>query len=94
MNGRDMNTPSEWELLARYLSGECSEEEQAEVETLIALDPEKQRLIASLRKVWDSPEADSGACDVSRLWGEIVDQAAIRRYAVAAVLLVACSLVY
>ena len=66
-----MSTPSEWELLARYLSGEYSEEEQAPVETLIALDPEKQRLIASMSKVWDSPEAHSGVSDVSRLWGEI-----------------------
>ena len=120
-----MSTPSEWQLLARYLSGECSEEEQVEVETLIASDPEKQRLIASMSTVWDAQEPHSGVCDVSRLWSEIVDQAAIapsaagstrdrngrglagrlaewfqpqphaiRRYAVAAVLLVACSLVY
>lgn len=106
-----MNRSSEWELLARYLSGECSEEEQAEVETLIASDPEKQRLIASMSKVWDSPEAHSGACDVSRLWGEIDVsgdhnrpgmagrvfgwlQPPVRRYAAAAVLLVACSLAY
>ena len=43
-----MNDPSDWELLARYLSGECSDEEQAEVKALIASDPEKQRLIASM----------------------------------------------
>ena len=41
-----MNDPSDWELLARYLSGECSDEEQAEVKALIASDPGKQRLIA------------------------------------------------
>ena len=46
-----MSKPSEWELLARYLSGECSEEEQIEVETLIASNPEKQRLIASMSNV-------------------------------------------
>jgi anti-sigma factor RsiW len=49
-----MSEPSDWALLARYLSGECSEEEQTQVEALIASDPEKGRLIASMRTVWDT----------------------------------------
>ena len=121
---------SDWTLLARYLSGECSEAEQAEVETLIASDPEKKRLIASMSGVWDTPDPHAKASDVSQLWGEIARKAGIatgqstspldndprgnprglvvwvtewfqpqrwrpaRGYAVAAALLIACSLTY
>ncbi len=120
-----MSTPSEWALLARYLSGECSEEEQVEVETLIASDPEKQRLIASMSQVWDGPETHSTTSDVNELWSELAEKSGItattemprdgrhgmagrviewlqpqlhlhpvRRYAVAAILVIACSLAY
>ena len=72
-----MNEASDWTLLARYLSGECSEEEKARVEALIASDPEKQRLIVSMRTVWDTPDLRSGTSDVSRLWDEIAEKTGI-----------------
>ena len=114
-----MSAPSDWALLARYLSGECSAAEQAEVEAAIAADPAKQHLIASMRTVWDAPDPQSGSSDTDRLWSEIAGKAgiaaasaaahnqgserrhswlpplyALRRYAVAAVLLIICSLSY
>ena len=114
-----MSAPSDWTLLARYLSGECSAAEQAEVEAAIAADPEKQHLIVSMRTVWDAPDPQSGNSDTDRLWSEIAGKAGIatasaathnrgserqhswlpslytlRRYAVAAVLLITCSLSY
>ena len=113
-----MSVPSDWALLARYLSGECSEAEQAEVEAAISADPAKQHLIASMRTVWDAPDPQSGSSDTDRLWSEIAGKAgiaaasaaahnrsseqrswlpplyALRRYAVAAVLLIICSLSY
>ena len=113
-----MSAPSDWALLARYLSGECSAAEQAEVEAAIAADPAKQHLIASMRTVWDAPDSQSGSSDTDRLWSEIAGKAgiaaasaaahnrdseqcswlpplyALRRYAVAAVLLIICSLSY
>jgi len=72
-----MGGPSDWALLARYLSGECSEEEKAEVEAGIASDPEKQRLMASMRAVWDTPDPQPMTSDVSRLWDEIAEKAGI-----------------
>ena len=77
MRRGEMNDPSDCELLARYLSGECSDEEQAEVEALIASDPEKQRLIASMSSVWATPDPHSRTPDVSRLWGEIAEKTGI-----------------
>ena len=72
-----MSESSDWTLLARYLSGECSEEEEAQVEAAIASEPEKQRLIASMRTVWELPDTQSKTADVSRLWGEIAAKTGI-----------------
>ena len=71
MNGSD------WALLARYLSGECSEEEKARVKAQIASNPEKQRIIASMSTVWNTPDPQSGTSDVSRLWSEIAEKTGI-----------------
>ena len=109
-----MSAPSDWALLARYLSGECSAAEQAEVEAALAADPAKQHLIASMRTAWDAPEPQPGTSNTDRLWNELAERAgiaaasaaarerrswlpplyALRRYAVAAVLLIICSLSY
>ena len=72
-----MDEPSDWALLARYLSGESSEEEKAEVEAAIASDPEKQRLITSMRTVWETPEPQAGPSDGSRLWDDIAEKTGI-----------------
>lgn len=66
-----VNEPSDWPLLARYLSGECTEEEKAEVEAAIAADPEKRRLTRFMRSLWDAPEPPARPSDVDRLWDEI-----------------------
>ena len=66
-----VNKPSDWALLARYLSGECTEEEKAEVESAIASDPEKQRLTRFMRSLWDTPEPPARPSDVDRLWDEL-----------------------
>jgi transmembrane sensor len=102
-----MNELSEWELLARYLAGECSEEEQATVAASIAADPERQRLVTLMSTASEPPR--SAPSDVDGLWGEVAHKTGIasssgrtiewsrpwlpplRRYAVAA-LLVVCSL--
>ena len=72
-----MNDPSDWALLARYLSGECTEEEKAEVESAIASDPEKQRLTLFMRSLWDTPEPPAHPSDVNRLWDEIAGKTRI-----------------
>jgi ferric-dicitrate binding protein FerR (iron transport regulator) len=66
-----VNKPSDWALLARYLSGECTEEEKAEVESAIASDPEKRRLTRFMRSLWDTPEPPARPSDVDRLWDEL-----------------------
>ena len=107
-------------LFARYLSGECSTEEKAAVEELIASDPAKQRLIATMNSVWNTREPQSAAADLNGMWRDISEKTGItrrprqarshdslagrfvdwfqphpvRRYAAAAVLLIATSLAF
>jgi transmembrane sensor len=45
----------EWSALARFLSGECSPGESAEIQRWIDADPAHRELIASMRVVWDRP---------------------------------------
>jgi len=72
-----MNQPSEWELLARYLAGECSEEEQATVAASIAADPERQRLLTLMSTAWESRGPQSAPSDVDGLWGEVAHKTGI-----------------
>lgn len=72
-----MSESTDWALLARYLSNECSEEEKAEVEAYLALDPENRQLAASMKAVWDTPEPRRETSDVSRLWDEVAEKAGI-----------------
>lgn len=107
-------------LFARYLSGECSTEEKAAVEELIAADPEKQRLMATMSTVWNTSEPQPVTSDLNSMWHDIAEKTGItvppgiirshdslagrcvdwfqphpvRRYAAAAVLLIATSVAY
>ena len=107
-------------LLARYLSGECSTEEKAAVEALIAADPERQRLMATMSTVWNTSEPQPATSDLNGMWHDIAEKTGItvpagvargndslsgrfvdwfqphpiRRYAAAAVLLIATSVAF
>lgn len=44
----------DWNLMVRYLSGECSDEEAAQVRDRVAEDPEREALMEDLRQVWET----------------------------------------
>jgi ferric-dicitrate binding protein FerR (iron transport regulator) len=72
-----MNEITDWSLLARYLSGECSPEEREKVEAWIASDPENQRLAEFMKVAWNTPEPQPQTSDVERLWSEVAEKAGI-----------------
>lgn len=72
-----MNEPTDWSLLARYLSGECSDEEKTELEAWITSDPENKRLVQFMKLVWNNPEARTQESDVKALWDEVAKKAGI-----------------
>ena len=60
-----------WKLFVRYLAGECSEREQAEVRALIAVDEEKARLFDELRRISDASAISSEHLDAEKAWREL-----------------------
>lgn len=61
-----------WNLLARYLFGECSDEEESEVQVWVEEDPRRKTLLDELRWVQDTTggtpaqwDADAVGCRCS-----------------------------
>ena len=67
----------DWQLLAKYLSGESSDEENAKVINWLETDKENQKLLDSMKGVWESPEKDYEPSDVKALWAEVAERAGI-----------------
>ncbi len=72
-----MSTQIDWPLLAKYLSGESSDKENAEVLNWLEKDNENQKLIDSMKGVWELPEIDYEPSDVNALWNEVAEKAGI-----------------
>ncbi len=67
------NRPN-WPLLARYVAGECSPEEEQRVERWICADPSREQLIEELRSIWeaaDAPRRSLPQVDVESGWEEV-----------------------
>ena len=69
-----MDDPDEVQL-ARYLSGESSQVEKQQVEHWIRADPDRQREVENLARIWQMPEAETPAVDIDRMWRETVARA-------------------
>lgn len=72
-----MSDATDWKLLARYLSKQCSREEKEKVENWVNSDPENQRLMKFMKVVWDTPEILPQESDVKSLWQETARKAGI-----------------
>ncbi|NNG27769.1 MAG: DUF4974 domain-containing protein [Ignavibacteriaceae bacterium] len=67
-----------WQLLAKYLSGESSDDENAKVLSWLETDKENQKLLDSMKGVWELPEKDYEPSDVKALWAEVAERAGIK----------------
>ncbi len=72
-----MSEPVDSNLLARYLSDECSAEEREHVEDALAADPALQRRIGQLRTVWHTSPMREQASDLDGLWYQIAQRTGI-----------------
>ncbi len=66
-----MHEEVNWNLLARYLSGNCTAGERADVEAWRAGKPEHGRLLAELEEVWQAMPPAVPLPDVEALWTRI-----------------------
>jgi len=58
----------DWQKLARYLAGGCSEKEAAEIERWIQSDPEQSRFMDSLKQIWEMSEKASLDLNLDEAW--------------------------
>jgi len=72
-----MNKPSDWQLLARYLSGECTERDKEKIEEWLRSDSENKSFLEFMENVWKTPEADYKESDVEQLWMKVAEKSGI-----------------
>lgn len=63
-----MENDLNYELIARYIAGECNEEESAEIESRLKKNPEQERLIKELQKIWYTKSVRPRSWDVEATW--------------------------
>ena len=66
-----------WDLLAKYLAGECTEEEKSLVENWVAADPLNEELFEYLKSVWEASGEESMQWDVDDAWQKVAVKAGI-----------------
>lgn len=60
-----------WDLLAKYLAGECAGEEKALVEIWIAADPLNEELFEYVKSAWEASGEKSMQWDVEDAWQKV-----------------------
>ncbi|MFQ5605889.1 MAG: FecR family protein [bacterium] len=73
-----MSELTDWSLLAKFLSDECSEDEHKKIEAWIQSDEKNRRLLERMRLVWNSSEYRIENSDVPKLWQQVANRAGIR----------------
>ena len=63
--------------LARYLSGECSNQERLEVEAWIREEPARRAQADRLARAWETPEDQAPLTDVDGLWRQVAREAGL-----------------
>ncbi|HEV7705426.1 MAG TPA: FecR domain-containing protein, partial [Gemmatimonadaceae bacterium] len=63
-----MSAEPDWVLVDRYLSGECTADEQQALDAWIAADPSHAQLIASMRLVWTEAATPLPYVDEKAAW--------------------------
>ncbi len=66
-----------WDLLAKYLAGECTVEEKSLVENWLAADPLNEELFEYLKSVWETSGAESMQWDVDDAWQKVAARVGI-----------------
>ena len=76
--GQNIKETTDWILLARYLSNECSQEEREKVKAWITSDPDNQRLMELMKETWNMSESRVQTSDVEKLWKEVAENSGIK----------------
>ena len=72
-----MNNNIDYEILAKFFSGECTEEEKANVKNWLAENSDNQKVFDSVKELWTTAKEESDPSDINKLWDELVLKAEI-----------------
>ena len=73
-----MKNEINWELVAKYLSGECSAQESNVVEKWLSEAEENRSLLESMKKVWNTPGESFESSDIKALWKNVAEKSGIK----------------
>jgi transmembrane sensor len=65
---------NDWTLLARYLAGECTTAEAAEVERRLAADPALREELAELRRLWEQAGSLPSGSRIDAMWRDLAEK--------------------
>ncbi|MEX2404350.1 MAG: FecR domain-containing protein [Balneolales bacterium] len=63
-----MNEDIDYNLIARYLAGECSDLQEKAIESWIHKNPEQKAMIQTFKKHWNKQKRQSQAGDIGMAW--------------------------
>ena len=66
-----------YDLMAKYLSGECTEDEKIKTENLIHDNSEYESLMKSMSMLWQTEELENEPANVEKLWNKVYVKAGI-----------------
>lgn len=66
-----MNNQPDWSLIAKYLSGECSDSEIASVNEWLEAYENNKKALESYKTIWTAKEVVPAASDVKAIWEKI-----------------------
>jgi transmembrane sensor len=61
----------DWTLLTRYVAGECSQGESADVERWLGADPARQEQLDAARRLWDRAATLPPAARIDAMWRDL-----------------------
>ncbi|MFL5518729.1 MAG: FecR family protein [Gemmatimonadales bacterium] len=67
----DMEHGSDWDRVARYVAGECADEEALETRRWIEADPTGRELLAHLRTIWAKADVAPAGWDADQAWQSV-----------------------
>lgn len=65
-----MTSPSIWQLVQRYISGQCSQQEREKIEQWMRKDPANEELIRDLKQIWEFTPEEEFDIDVQEAWNK------------------------
>jgi transmembrane sensor len=68
-----------WRALARYLAGESTPEEAANVDAWVQERPENAQILNSAQTAWTSAEGKPQSFDADRAWSKVAPRVTVRR---------------